>query len=185
MTGSATFPAAISSHHWNHVWFCFFASFSCGIFFQVRWLETHQEMMPSHQLSHYKDLFFFTPPLQSAADIPTAVKLAREKEIKNKKHTISFISSHSSIHTSIMAALPTVWRGRLNKLMKAHLRGTCGCQWNHKQGNHFREPGGERRGERESERQRGSMPSLLVASDHRPSSVSGWECQTCPTGLPL
>lgn len=168
MTGSATFPAAISSH--------FFCIVFMWNFFWVRWLETHQEMMPSHQLSHYKDLFFFffsAPPLQSATDIPTAVKLAREKETKNKKHTISFISSHSSIHTSIMAALPTVWRGRLNKLMKAHLRGTCGCQWNHKQGNHFREPGGERRGERESERQRGSMPSPLVASDHRPSSVSG------------
>ena len=101
------------------------------------------------------------------------------------KPAIGFICSHSSIHTSIMAVLPTVQGGRLNKLVKARLEGTCGCQWNHKQGNHFREPEGKRKGERVSERQRQCMPSLLVASDHRPSSVSGWECQTCPTGPPL
>ena len=50
-----------------------------------------------------------------------------------------------------MAVLPTVQGGRLNKLVKARLRGTCGCQWNHKQGNHFREPEGERKGESERE----------------------------------
>lgn len=72
-----------------------------------------------------------------------------------------------------MAVLPTVQGGRLNKLAKARLGGTRGCQWNHKQGNHFREPEGKRKGERVSERQRRSMLSLLVASDHRPSSVSG------------
>lgn len=52
-----------------------------------------------------------------------------------------------------MAVLPTVQGGRLNKLVKACLRGTCGCQWNHKQGNHFREPEGKRKRERERERE--------------------------------
>lgn len=54
--------------------------------------------------------------------------------------------SHGSLsfHTSITAVLPTVQEGRLNNLVKACLPGTRGCQWNHKQGNHFREPEGKR-----------------------------------------
>lgn len=59
-------------------------------FLGVQWLETHPELMPSHQLSHYKDRFFPPPPFQSATDIPTAVKLARKKEIKNKKTHYQF-----------------------------------------------------------------------------------------------
>lgn len=62
-------------------------------------------------------------------------------------------SRRRSIHTSIMAPLPTVRGGRLNKPVKARLGGTRGCQWNHKQGNHFREPEGKRKAERETERQ--------------------------------
>lgn len=103
--------------------------------------------------------------------LPSSTTTFRADEFS--QNPLGFISSHSSIHTSITAVLPTVQGGRLNKLVKARLRGTCGCQWNHKQGNHFREPGGKRKGERVSERRRESMPSLLVASDHRPSPVSG------------
>lgn len=58
MTGCATFPAAISSHHWNHVCFSFLHHFHVEFFLGSAAGKTHREMMPSHQLSHYKDPFF-------------------------------------------------------------------------------------------------------------------------------
>lgn len=84
---------------------------------------------------------------------------------------IGFICSRSSIHTSITAALPTVQGGRLNKLVTARLWGHVGVS-----GITSRVITSESQRERErkeSASERRSPPSLLVALDHRPSSVSG------------
>lgn len=118
----------------------------------------------------------------------------RKKKKRKEQRALGFsCRRRRSIHTSITAALPTVQGGRLNKAAKApRLGGTCGCRWNHKQGNHFREPRGgvgccgEEEGLRRAARGGGSggggALSLLVASDHRPSSVSGGDAKHVPQG---
>ncbi|KAA8589743.1 hypothetical protein FQN60_013108 [Etheostoma spectabile] len=64
--------------------------------------------------------------------------------------------------------------GRLNKLVKARLGGTCGCQRNHKQGNHFREPEGKRKGERASERETETAHAEPVSGFRSQAIFSEW-----------
>lgn len=84
----------------------------------------------------------------------TAALCALSEKSLSSLRNIALTCFHKACRrvSSVPAALstPQLWlryllyrEGRLNKLVKARLQGTCGCQWNHKQGNHFTEPEGK------------------------------------------